>query len=163
MEGREREVINNLTQFTQLSRKPLGVDVTWSRVHEMLGDAYYRIGQFAAAANAYSGALQYNPYHPWETSLHYRIARSHYQQGDYERAVQAIERMMAVAKSEGEDVTDFRVFDVLGNALYALGRYSEALEAYRTALKIAPPNTANLSKIRQYHDYAAELSGQTAQ
>jgi tetratricopeptide (TPR) repeat protein len=159
MEGRERDVITYLQQFTQLSRKPLGVDVTWSRVHEMLGDSYFRTGQYTTAANAYLGALQYNPYHPWETSLHYRIARCHYQQGDYERTIQALQKMMDVAKADEQPVTDYRVFDVLGNAYYALGRYQDALEAYRQALQMAPPNAANLDKIRTYHGYAAEFCG----
>lgn len=157
MEGRERDVVSYLTQFTQLSRKPLGVDVTWSRVHEMLGDSYYKIGQYASAAAAYAGALQYNPYHPWETSLHYRIARSYYQQGDYERTIQALERMMKVAEADGQPVSDYRVFDILGNAHFALGRYHEALDAYRTALQMAPSNTVNLDKIRTYYNYAAEF------
>jgi len=159
MEGRERDVITYLQQFTQLARKPLGVDVTWSRVHEMLGDSYYKSGQYVAAANAYQGTLQYNPYHPWETSLHYRIARSYYQQGDYERTIQALRRMMEVAQADGQPVSDYRVFDILGNAFFALARYHEALDAYRQALQMAPPNAVNLDKIRTYHDYAAEFCG----
>lgn len=159
IEGREREVITHLQQFLQLSRKPLGVDVTWSRVHEMLGDAYFKTGQYATAAAAHQAALQFNPYHPWELSLHYRIARSHYQTGDYDRAVQSIHRLLDSAEKDGQPVTDYRVFDILGNAQFALKRYDEALAAYRTALSIAPPNAENLEKIRTYHNYAAELSG----
>ena len=159
MDGRERDVITYLQQFTQLARKPLGVDVTWSRVHEMLGDSYFKSGQYVAAANAYQGALQYNPYHPWETSLHYRIARCYYQQADYERTVQSLRRMMEVAQADGQPVSDYRVFDILGNAFFALARYHEALDAYRQALQMAPPNAVNLDKIRTYHDYAADFCG----
>ena len=157
MDGRERDVLSYLQQFTQLARKPLGVDVTWSRVHEMLGDSYFKTGQYVAAANAYQGALQYNPYHPWETSLHYRIARCYYQQADYERTVQSLRRMMEVAQADGQPVSDYRVFDILGNAFFALGRYREALDAYEQALQMAPSNAMNLDKIRTYHDYAAEF------
>ncbi len=157
-EGRERDVITHLQQFTQISKKPLGVDVTWSRVHEMLGDAYFKTGQYSAAVAAYQAALQFNPYHPWEESLHYRIARSFYQQGDYEHTVTALQRMLDAAKAEGQSISDYHIFDVLGNAQYALGRYDEALSAYRTALAMAPPNADNLDKIKTYHDFAQELS-----
>jgi tetratricopeptide (TPR) repeat protein len=158
IEGRERDVITNLQHFLQISKKPLGVDVTWSRVHEMLGDAYFKTGQYGAAASGYQAVLQFNPYHPWEVSLYFRIARSYYQQGDYERAVQSINRMLDAAKAEGQTVSDYRVYDVLGNAQFALGKYDEALEAYRTALHVAPPNADNLDTIRAYHDFAKELS-----
>ncbi len=158
MEGRERDVINYLQQFLQLSKKPLGVDVTWSRVYEMLGDAFYKTGQHTAAVNAYQGALQFNPYNPWELSLHYRIARSYYVQGDYDRSIQALRRMQEVAHADGQALNDYRVYDMLGNALFALGRYDDAVESYRTALQMAPPNADNLDKIRTYHDFARELS-----
>lgn len=158
IEGREREVIAHLQQFMQMSKKPLGVDVTWSRVHEMLGDAYFKTGQYALAANAYQSVLQFNPYHPWEVLVYFRIARAFYQAADYERAIQAIQRMMAAAQAEGQSVTDYRVYDILGNAFFAVGRYDDALEAYRTALHHAPPNAENLDKIKTYHDFALELS-----
>jgi tetratricopeptide (TPR) repeat protein len=64
-----------------------------------------------------------------------------------------------VAQADGQPVTDYRVFDILGNAFYALGRYQEALDAYEQALEMAPPNAVNLDKIRTYHDYAAEFCG----
>lgn len=156
--GRDEAVVTYLQQFIQLSKKPLGVDVTWSRVYEMLGNAYFKTGQYDTAAAAYQSALAYNPYHPWETSLHYRIARSFYQHGDYERTIQSLYNMLAAARSEGETISDYRVYDFLGNALFAVKRYDEALEAYRLALKIAPANAENLDKIRAYHDYARELS-----
>jgi tetratricopeptide (TPR) repeat protein len=158
MGGHERNVINYLQQFIQLSKKPLGVDVTWSRVHEMLGDSFFKTAQYGSAAGAYQSALDFNPYHPWEVSLHFRIARSFYHQGDYERTVLSIKRMEDAAQSEGETMTDYRVYDVLGHALFALKRYDEAIRAYRTALHIAPPNANDLDKIKTYHNYAQQLS-----
>jgi tetratricopeptide (TPR) repeat protein len=156
--GRDREVIASLQQFLQVSRRPLGVDVTWSRVHEMLGDAYFRTGQHSSAVGAYNAALDFNPYHPWEISLYYRMARAAYQGGEYERTVQIIERMLARAHAEGEQVSDYRVYDILGNAQFALKQYAGAVDAYRTALHIAPPNADNLDKIRTYYGFAQELS-----
>ncbi len=158
IEGREKEVIAHLQQYLQITKKPLGIDVTWSRVHEMLGDAYYQINQPQNAVAAYQAALQFNPYTPWELSLHYRIARTLYQLGDYERAIQAIQRLLKAADADGEAVGDYRVYNVLGNAYFALGSYPNAISAYETALQIAPANADGLEKIRQYYQFAQDLS-----
>ena len=157
-EGRERDVIAHVQQFTQISKRPLGIDVTWSRAHEMLGDAYFRIEQYQSAVSAYRAALQFNPYHPWEMSLHYRIARSCYQSSDYEKAVQAIERLLQAAKADDQAVQDYRVFNILGNAYFALGNYREAHAAYTKTLELAPPSADNLDKIKQYYAFAKDLS-----
>lgn len=158
LDGREREVIAHLQQYISISKRPLGIDVTWSRIHEMLGDAYFKTNQPNTAVAAYEAALQFNPYTPWETSLHYRIARTLYGMGDYERSVQAIQRMFKVAEADGEPVTDYRAYNILGNAHYALGSYAEAAQAYAAALQIAPANADGLDKIRQYHQFALDLS-----
>src|SRR5690606_15759313 len=148
---------SHLQQFLQLSRKPLGVDVTWSRVYEMLGDAYFKTAQYSAAASAYQNALQFNPYHPWELSLLYRIGRCYYQNGDYERSIQTIRQMLDVAARDGQPVSDYRVYEMLGNAYYALSRYDGATEAYEIALSLAPANGANLENLQTYYKLAQEL------
>ncbi|GIL08550.1 MAG: hypothetical protein BroJett033_0610 [Chloroflexota bacterium] len=155
--GREREAVSHLQQFLQISRKPLGVDVTWSRVYEMLGDAYTGLSQFEQAASAFRSALQYNPYHPWEASLLFRIARACYQHSSYEDAVVAVQQYVAVVEQDGDTVQDYRVYDVLGNAQFALGRYAEAFASYETALHLAPANASDLDKIRRYQQFAQEL------
>jgi tetratricopeptide (TPR) repeat protein len=155
IEGRERDAIGLLQQFVQVSKKPLGVDVTWSRLHEMLGDAHFKQGQYEESVSAYKSALQFNPYHPWEISLYYRIACGYYQQRDYESAVKTMTRLFEIAKSEGQNVSDYRVYDVLGNAQFALGKYDKAAEAYQMAIDTAPPN-APLDKIRSYFEFATQ-------
>jgi tetratricopeptide (TPR) repeat protein len=141
----------------QYSKKPLGVDVTWSRVHELLGDAYFQLGQFMMAADAYEAALQHNPYHPWEISLHYRIAQSYYQQNDYAQAIAAVNRLIAAATAEDEQVADYRVHEILGNAQFALGQYADAVISYQRALDLAPAKAEGVDKIRQYFQFAQEL------
>jgi tetratricopeptide (TPR) repeat protein len=158
LDGRERDVIVYLQHFLQNNKKPLGIDVTWSRVHEMLGDAQWKIGQHASALAAYQAALEFNPYHPWELSLYYRIARCHYQLRDYEKAVETVKRLLESALSDGQTIHDYRIYNVLGNAQFALGRYDQALETYRYALDIAPANAENLDKLKQYYRFAQELS-----
>jgi tetratricopeptide (TPR) repeat protein len=157
IEGHDREVINYLQQFIQSSKKPLGVDVTWARVNEMLGNAHFNLGQFENAVSAYHSVLQYNPDYPWEVSLYYRIARCYYQQGAYTEAIQAIQNALEAAVSDEHPIDDYRVFDMLGNAHFALKRYDKAIEAYQTAIQMIPQNDENIAKIQAYYDLAREL------
>ncbi|MEP7293335.1 MAG: tetratricopeptide repeat protein [Chloroflexota bacterium] len=158
VEGRERDVIAHLQHYIQITKKPLGIDVTWSRIHEMLGDAYFASSQLPTAVAAYQAALQFNPYTPWELSLHYRIARTLYQMGDYEKTIQAVGKMFQAAAADGQSVGDYRVYNILGNAHFALQNYPEAAIAYQTALQMAPASSDSLDKIRQYHQFALDLS-----
>ncbi|MCC6613369.1 MAG: tetratricopeptide repeat protein [Anaerolineae bacterium] len=156
--GRDRDVITYLQQFLQTARKPLGIDVTWSRVYEMLGGAYFNLGQHGAAGAAYEHALQYNPYHPWEIGLHYQIARSYYQAEAYDKAIGAVDTLLNAALKDQQTISDYRIFDILGSAHFALKHYVAAREAYDQALKLAPTNASDLDKIKRYHQFAAELS-----
>jgi tetratricopeptide (TPR) repeat protein len=158
VDGGERDVIAHLQQFIQISKRPLGIDVTWSRIHEMLGDSYLETNQLQNAVAAYQASLQFNPYTPWELSLHYRIARTLYQLGDYEKSVQAIRKMLQAAEADGQAVGDYRVYNILGNSYFALHSYSEAILAYERALQMAPANSDSLDKIRQYYQFAQDLS-----
>ncbi|NDJ62126.1 MAG: hypothetical protein GYB67_13445 [Chloroflexi bacterium] len=155
--GHETDVIAALQQFLQISKRPLGIDVTWSRVYEMLSEAYFKTGQHQSAVAACAAALQCNPYHPWEMALHYRMARSYYQLGAYEQTIGAINAMLSSAAADGQTVDDYRVFNVLGNAQFALGHYQQAADAYETALGLAPLQAAHLDTLRKYHRYAQQL------
>lgn len=152
--GRDREVINYLQQFLQISKRPLGVDVTWSRVYEMLGDAYLNSGDYTLAAGAYRAALQFNPDHPWEASLQYRLAKSLYQARDYTEAEQILERVTAEMAS-GNTASDFRVFELLGSAQLAQAKYEAAASAYQRALALDPPEMS-ADRIKTYLTYARE-------
>ncbi len=157
MGNRDKEVLAYLQQFTQNAKKPLGIDVTWSRVNEMLGDAYFNLGQYDNAISAYHASLQFNPDHPWVLSLQYRIARSYYQQKDYSHVISTIEHLLHVAEIEEQTVADYHIYDTLGSAFFALRKYNEAIAAYQIALQTAPPNADNVSKIKSYCDLAREL------
>ncbi|MBW4435804.1 MAG: tetratricopeptide repeat protein [Pleurocapsa minor GSE-CHR-MK-17-07R] len=148
--GRERDVIGYVQQFTQASVKPTGIDVTWSRAHEMLGDAYWRNGQGQPALAAYLAALQYNPYHPWELSLYYRVARCYYAQHDYAKAIAAVERMLATAEKDGEIISDYRVYHLAANAYYAHRNYAMAAQMYQSAISLAPQETTAVSEMIQF-------------
>lgn len=153
----DREVVYYLQQFMQTAKRPLGIDVTWSRVQEMLGNAYFNLGQFNSALAAYQSSLQLNPDHPWALSLYYRVATCYYHLRDYHNVLQTVEQMQHLAKAEAQEIDDYRVYDVLGNALFAMKKYDRAVEAYQRALGIAPANADTLHKIRSYYDLAKEL------
>ncbi len=162
MEHGERDVIAYLQQFLQISKRPLGIDVTWSRVHEMLGDAYAKTGVHTAAISAYEAALKFNPYHPWGQSLSYRAAKSCYHAGYYDRVIEILCAVIRAAEADGESIQDYRVYSLLGNALFALERYTEAADAYTNALKLAPAHLETLSTLETYYQRALDKIGDAA-
>lgn len=163
MPGCEHDVIALLTQFLQVTRRPVGIDVTRSRVFEMLGDAYLRTKQYQASIQAFQNALQSNPYHPWEQSIYYRMARATYHLGEYDQVIALIERIIRTAQNDNQPISDYRIYAILGNAHYALRHYDRAAEAYETALSLAPPNIEPLDIIRRYLEYARSMQGSARQ
>ena len=156
--GREREAADHLEEFLQHSRRPQGVDVTWSRVHETLGEMWFRLERYEQAIEAYHSALAFNPYHPWELTVYYQIARSHYQLREYEKTIAAIEQMQKVAQTEQQPIKDHRVYSLLGDAHFALSHHSQASVAYQQAVDLAPQNADNLDTLKTYLKFARELA-----
>lgn len=156
--GCEQQAIELLERFVQVTSRPIGINVTWSRAYEIMGDMYFQLGRYIDAATAYNIALEFNPYHPWGVSIRYRLAKSQYQQGSYEQAVITIQQMIAQATNEAAPLTDYRVYDILGNALFALERYPEAADAYRIALSLAPESAEGVDKIKLYYHFSQQLA-----
>jgi tetratricopeptide (TPR) repeat protein len=157
MPGSEAEAIEHYLRFLQSSKRPLGIDVTWSQVHETIGNLSFRLERYQQAIVSYEKALEFNPYHPWEVNLRYQIARCHYRMRDYERTVEAIEKMKKTADSDNAPITDWRVYNLLGNANFALEKYRSAAEAYRRAIELATPSAAGLEKTHIYLRFSEEL------
>ncbi|MCB9435472.1 MAG: tetratricopeptide repeat protein [Anaerolineales bacterium] len=155
---REAEAIEHLVHFLQNSKRPLGVDVTWSRVYETLGDLSLKLERYEQAIESYQFSLQFNPYHPWEVNIHYQIARCYYRMRAYERVINAIDRMKEAAERESQVISDYRVYNVLANAYFGLEQYQQAAIAYRKALELAPPGASNLQKIKTYLRFSEELA-----
>lgn len=157
--GREQEAVNHLQQFLQAGKKPLGVDVTWSRVNELLGNLLFQLQRYDSAIEAYNYALDLNPYHPWQGAIYYQIARCYYRLRMYEETIATIDAMRQAAENEQQELTDYRVFHLLGNAHFALEHYNAAGQAYRKALELAPDQAEDRDRIATYLRFSEELAG----
>lgn len=158
MAGREAEAIEHLLQFLETSKRPLGVDVTWSRVYETLGDLSLRVNRNEQAIEAFMAALDFNPYHPMEVNVRYKIARCYYRLRAYEKAIDALEGMIEAALADHQTITDYHVYYVLANSHFALEHYPLAAAAYHHAVELAPPNATELPKIKKYLRFSQELA-----
>lgn len=93
--GREQYVIDCVQKFLQLSRSPLGVDVTWSRAHEMLAEAYFALKRYAQALAAYQTMLEFNPYYPWASAIRLRMAECYLHLNQRADAARVCEELLA--------------------------------------------------------------------
>lgn len=157
MPGSEAEAIEHYLRFLQSSKRPPGIDVTWSQVNETIGNLSLRLERYPQAITAYEKAIEFNPYHPWEINLRYQIARCHYRMRDYERTIESVEKMKKLAESDNTPITDWRVHNLLGNAYFALEKYKLAADSYRHAIELAPPASAGLEKTHIYLRFSEEL------
>lgn len=147
--GNEKDILYYLQQFTQISKKPVGIDVTWSRVSEMMGNIYFRLGNTEEGIASLEAALRFNPDHPWATSVYLQIARAAYQLKDYRRVIKTLNQI-----TDSRSSPDFRIYELLGNAYFALREYSASIEAYDTALEHASTEEA-INSIQRYRALAA--------
>lgn len=128
--GLEHDVIEHAQHFLQLSRTPVGIDVTWARVHEMLGDSFLAQQRYKQAITAYQQMLQFNPYHPWDNAVKIRIAYCHYYLKSY---AQAVELTLQIVTDD--DTTDYATaYELLAYAYYGLDRLVEARHAWQQAV-----------------------------
>ena len=143
-----------LEEMLHSSRRPAGIDVGWARAQELLGEAYLQTERYQDAALAFRQALHHNPYSPWSSALRYQLACAYYQSGEYDHACECVAQLIEVERNEGGEVSDYRIFVLLGNEHFALERYEEARIAYSQALNLTSPQSKENSTIRRYHDFA---------
>jgi tetratricopeptide (TPR) repeat protein len=160
LDWHEQEALAYLERFLRVSTSPHGIDVTWSRVHEIIGDLYHRLKDYEQAGEAYTTALKFNPHHPWQASIYYRAAQCHYQQGKYDTTISLIKRLLTSAQLESSPITDYRVYDILGNAQFALAQYQDAKVSYQTAMQLAPDTAKGLDKIKLYYHFSHQLAAE---
>jgi tetratricopeptide (TPR) repeat protein len=152
------QAVDYLQQYLDLRPTPTGVDVSWSRANELIGDTSFNLGHFTQATGAYRTALEYNPYHPWQISIYYRIARCYYYQRMFDDVIETINHLFKIAADESSDINDYRIYDILGSAYFACKRYTHAYKAFQRAQQLAPRRSRAYEKIQLYCDYARQLA-----
>ncbi|MGB1288220.1 MAG: tetratricopeptide repeat protein [Aggregatilineales bacterium] len=146
------KVIDYLQLFIQTKKAPAGINVTWSRVYEMLADAHFALQDYEQAIQAYEHVFHFNPDYPWEEHIQYQIACSHYQAGAYRRVIEIIQPLLPEDIESPDKLTDYHNFyNVLGNAYFATQQYTSALEAYDIALSTAPAGKDTRQLEASYH------------
>jgi tetratricopeptide (TPR) repeat protein len=85
------------------------------------------------------------------------MARCYYQRAQYAAAIETIKKLMVVLDEMEMSVSDFRIYDVLGSAHFALSQYTDAAHAYEQAMQYAPETPEIRDKIRLYWHYSLQL------
>jgi tetratricopeptide (TPR) repeat protein len=153
IDGQEKAAVQTLERFLEISRRPVGIDVTWARVHELLGDLYFKVGNFEASVVAYSSVLQLNPHYPWEVEIYQRIARAYYRLGQYEKVLEILDYSRNIASNDDHDI-DYPFYNLYGAACLALKRFDQAAANFEKALELASSHSLIAEKMRQYRDMA---------
>lgn len=148
----EDEAIACLRRVEQMSGDHASIDVTLSQVLELLGNIYFSRERYYEAHSAYTRSLEHNPDHPWYEQIHYRLALCEYLFGDYTHTVNRIRQMAS------NETLDYRWYDLLGNALFALERYNEAHSAYCLALENDQMGADERQKVVLYKGFSEQLA-----
>lgn len=157
-EGYEKQSAKYMEEYLRLRPKPDGIDVTWSRGHEIIANVRFSEGLYEDALNAYQATLEYNPYHPWHLNIYYQIALCYYQIAHYQQVIDTIQHLLDIAHRDNIIMSDYRVYDVLGSAQFALGDFKQASETYKKALTLTPPQPNVIDKIKLYWHYSLQLA-----
>jgi tetratricopeptide (TPR) repeat protein len=128
-------------------KKAVEIDPYYVTAWDNLGDSYTYLGNFSEAINAYDRAVAVNP-----NDLYARVHKGMCLQelGKPDEAMQLYEDTVRLAEYEvrkhpNDARYDARLWANKGDALYRLGRYQEAMDAYSVALQINPKNEQALN------------------
>jgi tetratricopeptide (TPR) repeat protein len=158
IETYEKESARYMEEYLRLRPKPDGIDVSWSRGNEIVANVRFTEGLYDDALTAYQATLEYNPYHPWHLTIYYQIALCYYQQARYQQAIDTVQNLLEIAHRDNIIMSDYRIYDVLGSAQFALGDFQSASESYRKALSLTPPQPNVIDKIKLYWHYSLQLA-----
>jgi tetratricopeptide (TPR) repeat protein len=156
--GLEAETISYLSQFIKSTKRPLDVDVTWSRVYELLGYSYFALKHYQDAISMLKSSLELNPDHPWMANIVLLIAYCHYNQTEFDKTIDAINGLRQHNLDRDLVADKYMLYGILGNALFATKQYQKAAEAYESALIGTPINSAQFRDFESFQTLAIELA-----
>ena len=99
-------------------------------VHYSLGDALMKQNKYIEASQSYSRALQLEPAN---NLARFNLAKSLASSGKHENAL--FHYRLAAGK---DPFISHQVYYFMGNSLFQLGRYGEAVNTYQKALQLKP-------------------------
>jgi tetratricopeptide (TPR) repeat protein len=132
--GHDYEVIEVVNRYMYFEKRPLGADLTWARLYNIIGDAYFNVGQYSNAVDAYHSVQFFSPDYVSEGQVTFRLARCYYQLRQYKRTQQLAQEMLMDSDNEFVDGTQGHVYELLGNAFFAVGDFKQAENAYEQAI-----------------------------
>ena len=120
--------------------KAITIDPSFPEAWNNKGDSLVKLGEHEEAIIAYDQALRLNPNDLYALL---RKGTSLQESGSPDEALRIYQVVIDLAEKEVRKHPDYARFDAKlwsnkGEALYRLGRYAEAMEAYSTALSINP-------------------------
>ena len=120
--------------------KAITIDPSYPEAWNNKGDSFAKLGEYEEAIIAYDQALRLNPNDLYALL---RKGTSLQESGSPAEAMRIYQEVIDLAEKEVRKHPDYARFDAKlwadkGEALYRLGRYAEAIEAYSTALAINP-------------------------
>jgi tetratricopeptide (TPR) repeat protein len=157
--GEAHNVIAQLQRYLTIVRRPIGIDVTLSRVYELLGETHEQLQNYREAVLAYRTAQQYNPDNPWEESLTIRIAQIQYRLGDMEEVIATLAE--ATDRAHAHRDTLFQISVLVADAHYRLNNFPSAMTNYRAAMDAAPEAEVR-ARLQQYYQRAVQQMGTQA-
>lgn len=121
-------------------RSALAITPEDARIAYNLGNALSRVGDYDAAAEQYVAAME-TPRYRDDYRAHFGLGVARLEQGRFVEAANHLTQVVQV------DPGFLEAQVRLGDALRALGREGEALEAYRAALRLDPGSAAVRARI----------------
>jgi tetratricopeptide (TPR) repeat protein len=148
--GNDRYIVDVITRYMHFKRRPPGIDLTWGILNDMLGDAYFNLGQYDNAIEAYRDALFFNPDHLTEANVQFKLGRCYYQLRQYRRVEQCVRRGLSEIDRENFGYAESYLYELLGHACFANGEYDKAITAYEHSIELNTASTTSRIQLQHY-------------
>jgi len=121
-------------------KKVIQIDPNYPEAHNYLGTVYERLNDPQKAMDEYKKALS-NPQYVTPQYPHRNLAMVYLNANDYKNAIKEFKEALSLPPPSDDPLFTALVLNGLGQAYYKDGQYPEAVDAFNSALKIAPDYT----------------------